>query len=431
MEIAQVDGSNEVGTIQSIQSFSPPLTISGIVKGTVSNGHPFVFGISSANASAGIEITGNLNPDDCSSESNCGNPATCGIPANPNIPANQCFYGIYARAGSNGSGHWPKAPYLNLSPTVGVTYALQLTVNSAGAAQFEVSQGGPVIGTATAQVGTGPFYIIIAQSEGAPVPGPGPNQAYWMSVSLTPSSNYAASPPASSSSNWTIVIVVLIVLVVLALIVVFVVGGRRRGFEVRVLDARALSPVSGAVVSAEGPDNLEGRTGMSGQVSLGSARAGDYSVRAAAEGYTPSPPVTISVKNRTHYTVRLVRIGPSVPAGSGPAAPAQSLPPHVGATQPAIMESAPGTAGPGAVGASSEPQESLELAGWGGERIRAIIATFRARGAVSPETALTAEELGLSRLFVRIMKRRRGTTRVFVEVNGKYYLDESELRNMK
>jgi len=29
------------------------------------------------------------------------------------------------------------------------------------------------------------------------------------------------------------------------------------------------------------------------------------------------------------------------------------------------------------------------------------------------------------------MKRRRGKTKVFVEVNGKYYLDEQALRAMK
>lgn len=60
-----------------------------------------------------------------------------------------------------------------------------------------------------------------------------------------------------------------------------------------------------------------------------------------------------------------------------------------------------------------------------------IIRTFQAKGAISPETALTAEELGLSRLFVRIMKRRRGRTRVFVEVNGRYYLDQKALQEMQ
>jgi hypothetical protein len=69
--------------------------------------------------------------------------------------------------------------------------------------------------------------------------------------------------------------------------------------------------------------------------------------------------------------------------------------------------------------------------GWSGERIRQIIQTFRSKGALSPESALSADELGLSRIFVRIMKRRRGRTRVFVEVEGKYYLDENALRAIK
>ena len=77
------------------------------------------------------------------------------------------------------------------------------------------------------------------------------------------------------------------------------------------------------------------------------------------------------------------------------------------------------------------PSALGEEEGFGGGRIREIIRTFQAKGALSPETALTAQELGLSRIFVRIMKRRRGRTMVFVEVNGKYYLDEQALRAMK
>ena len=59
--------------------------------------------------------------------------------------------------------------------------------------------------------------------------------------------------------------------------------------------------------------------------------------------------------------------------------------------------------------------------------MRQIIRTFHEKGAVSPETALSADELGLSRLFVRIMKRRQGKTRVFMETNGRYYLNQKAL----
>lgn len=41
---------------------------------------------------------------------------------------------------------------------------------------------------------------------------------------------------------------------------------------------------------------------------------------------------------------------------------------------------------------------------------------------------MTAQELGLPPRFERAMKRRLGATRIFVEVNGKYYLDEARLQ---
>jgi len=119
-------------------------------------------------------------------------------------------------------------------------------------------------------------------------------------------------------------------------------------------------------------------------------------------------------------------VSPSAVAGPAAATerPARGvdvlLPP---APAPAVAPSSPRPSPP----VSPVPGEEE---GFFGERIREIIQSFRAKGALSPETALTAEELGLSRFFVRVMKRRRGKTKVFVEVNGKYYLDENALRGM-
>jgi hypothetical protein len=436
MEIASANASAEVGTIQSIASFTPPFTVTAVVKGAVSDGHPFVFAISSLDATSGIQITGNLNPNDCSSETNCGNPATCGTPANPTIPANQCYYGIYARIGT-GSGNWAKTPVLNSTPSVGLVYTLGIAVDSSGKAQYNVSQGGQVLGESTTQVGVGPFYVILAQSEGAPVPGPGSNVAYWLSFSMTPSAPLISTSPSSPSSSGlsSIEWVIIGIVVVAALILIFVVWTRRgRELTVTVLDSGTLSPLSGAGVSLEGPKSFSGSTGKDGRVAFGGVKAGDYSIKAAAAGYGPSDPATVSVKRTTARTVRLDRVAPSVPEGGAPgAAPeepsrlpplppsavAQPIPPGV---TPTTTRPAPSPPGP------PEPEESE---GWGGERIREIIRTFQAKGALSPETALTADELGLSRLFVRIMKRRRGKTRVFAEINGRYYLDEKALREMK
>ena len=52
---------------------------------------------------------------------------------------------------------------------------------------------------------------------------------------------------------------------------------------------------------------------------------------------------------------------------------------------------------------------------------------FRAKGATSPEKAITADELGLHERFEEAMKGRLGQTGIFVEVGGKYYLDEQKL----
>jgi Flp pilus assembly protein TadB len=60
-----------------------------------------------------------------------------------------------------------------------------------------------------------------------------------------------------------------------------------------------------------------------------------------------------------------------------------------------------------------------------------IIQKFRQQGALNPETAKTAEELGLPPRFQEAMKRRLGQSGIFVEVNGKYYLSEDRLKQVE
>jgi len=184
MEIAQVNDEKEAGSIQSISFFSPPFNATAIVEGTVSNGHTFGFAIASDGASSGVLIYGNLNPANCSSLGDCGDPSTCGIPANSTIGPDQCFYGIDAKAGTGGGG-WSSLPKLYLTPSTNVTYTLEINVTASGNADYSVSEGGEVLGSANTQVGTGPFYVILEQAEGSPVSSPGPNVALWKSVSVT------------------------------------------------------------------------------------------------------------------------------------------------------------------------------------------------------------------------------------------------------
>jgi len=435
MEIAQINASYEAGTIQSVQSFAPPFTVTAVVRGTVSNGHPFVFGIASTNSTAGVEITANLDPRDCSNEGNCADPAVCGNSANSGIPPNQCYYGIYARAGTTG-GKWAKSPDLNASPSLGVDYTLTIAVNSGGEAQYTVSQAGSVLGSSTAAVGTGPFYVVLCQSEGAPVPGPGPNQAYWVSASVSPTATVTSPSSSSPVSSWLIWALIVIVVIIALILVFALANGRRRELVVRVTDVHSRAALPGAGVSADGPQPLSGSTGGDGVVVFGGVRSGEYTVKVGAPGYSPSPPAQVTVHRRTQHAVSLSRLAPAQPPipppqtqSAGPTPPTPAPPGTVPGSRP--MGTLP-VATPSEPPSPTPPSEGPEgMDGWAGDRIRHIVATFQAKGATSPATALTADELGLSRMFVRIMKRRRGQTRVFVEINGKYYLDEKALKGMR
>ena len=60
-----------------------------------------------------------------------------------------------------------------------------------------------------------------------------------------------------------------------------------------------------------------------------------------------------------------------------------------------------------------------------------VVERFREKGAVSPDKAMTALDLGLPSNFEQAMKRRLGRLGVFVEVDGKYYLAEERLKQVE
>ena len=65
------------------------------------------------------------------------------------------------------------------------------------------------------------------------------------------------------------------------------------------------------------------------------------------------------------------------------------------------------------------------------ERLLEVIEKFRQKGATRPEKAITAKELGLPPKFQEMMKRRLGKIGVFEEVDGKYYLSEERLKEVR
>ena len=65
------------------------------------------------------------------------------------------------------------------------------------------------------------------------------------------------------------------------------------------------------------------------------------------------------------------------------------------------------------------------------ERLLEVVERFRQKGATSPERAMTIEELGLLLEFKEAMRRRLGQIGVFVEVDGRYYLSEERLKEVR
>jgi len=65
------------------------------------------------------------------------------------------------------------------------------------------------------------------------------------------------------------------------------------------------------------------------------------------------------------------------------------------------------------------------------QRLQMIVERFRQKGATSPEKAMTVQELGLPPRFEQAMHRRLGRLGIFVETNGKYYLDEQRLSQVQ
>jgi hypothetical protein len=64
-------------------------------------------------------------------------------------------------------------------------------------------------------------------------------------------------------------------------------------------------------------------------------------------------------------------------------------------------------------------------------RLQEVIWRFRQKGATNPEKAMTIQELGLPPRFEEAMHRRLGRLGIFVEVNGKYYLNEERLKQVQ
>ena len=89
-----------------------------------------------------------------------------------------------------------------------------------------------------------------------------------------------------------------------------------------VQNSQTQSPISGANVSASGPQDLSGTTNNKGQTVFDDFKDGDYSIKASATGYIASMPISVSVKNKTEVVIKLNPTPSEAPkedsSGNGP-----------------------------------------------------------------------------------------------------------------
>jgi hypothetical protein len=202
-----------------------------------------------------------------------------------------------------------------------------------------------------------------------------------------------------------------------------------------VQNSQTQSPITGANVSGSGPKDLSGTTNNKGQTIFKDFKDGDYSIKASATGYIASMPISVSVKNKTEVVIKLNPMPSEAPkvdnSGIGPDT---QVKPTFSAAKETQQTQAPMQPEPILTPIPPPPptqQEPTEPQSWRDEKIQQIIQKFQEKGATSPQTAMTAKELGLSRIFVRIMERRKEQTKMFVEINGKYYLDQKAIEENK
>jgi len=249
-------------------------------------------------------------------------------------------------------------------------------------------------------------------------------------TSATPNQN-----PGSFDFSIIWIIVIIIIIIILLIIIILIWLSRQRKFTVTVQNSQTQSPISGANVSGSGPKDLSGTTNNKGQTVFKDFKDGDYSIKASAPGYNPSMPISVSVKNKTEIAIKLNPTPSEAPKvdniGSGPDNQGKATTFEAKETQ---QTQAPAQTTPIIAPTPPPPptqQEPTEPQSWRDEKIHQIIQKFQEKGATNPQTAMTAKELGLSRIFVRIMERRKEQTKMFVEINGKYYLDQQALEENK
>jgi hypothetical protein len=160
MQMSGVSGTNELTAIQSRSAFAPPFTLNTTVEGVAAYGYPFEVLLVNSNLHQWFVIGGNVGS------------------------GNGVYYGMWANYTTSGAPILYRGERLYYQPSIGVWYSLQISIDTNGNASVVLSANGAVLAAqGSLPVGTGPFYVILAQREGVPAVI-GPNVAIWQSLSL-------------------------------------------------------------------------------------------------------------------------------------------------------------------------------------------------------------------------------------------------------
>ena len=168
--VTGVDGTYEQTGIQTVQPFTPPFIVKATVMATAVNAGAFQLLVTSADGGRGVALNGGQG-------------------------ANDVFTGLTLQSPNGLGTHWKLRGKLSepRAPSINVWYQLSISVDASGTATVSAGpQGSEPRRSTVSALGTGPFFVLIAQGSGAH--GPGPNQAYWRSVTISSRNSVTALP---------------------------------------------------------------------------------------------------------------------------------------------------------------------------------------------------------------------------------------------
>ena len=178
MSISGPTGLYQVTGIESLQSFGVPLNTTATVEAAYGTEATFELLLANANLSNFLSVTGDYNSG---------------------------YFGVWYNNKSDST----LGTVFYASPQQNTWYTINIDIGANGYASIAFTlQNGTLLGSLTnIFVGSGPFYITLAQRIGAPYGGPTPQEAIWNSVSVsgatstpTPTLTSIAVTPASPAN---------------------------------------------------------------------------------------------------------------------------------------------------------------------------------------------------------------------------------------